>query len=191
MNVPSATLLCLALALVAPVCGAGDTKPQTSPKSAFPRKLDGRGVDNLYQLSEHLYSGSKPHDEDAFRFLSKLGIKTILSVDGEAPEAALAKKHGIDYVHVPIGHDGIQEAQARQIVKTAEQAGPLFVHCHYGINRGPSAAAIICIAQHGWTAQQAVAWMRLAGTSPYCTGLFRDVRNFKAPAALTPAQQLR
>ncbi|MGA2034623.1 MAG: dual specificity protein phosphatase, partial [Thermoguttaceae bacterium] len=172
-----AAILCLAFAFTAPVCGAEDRKPD-----AFPKKLDGSGVDNLYQLADGLYSGSKPNGEEGFRFLAKLGIKTILSVDGTDPDVVLAKKHGIGYVHVPLSYDAIKEVQAVQIVKTAvEQPGPLYVHCHYGMNRGPCASAIICMAQHGWTAEQAVAWMKKAGTSSACAGLFRDVRAFKAP----------
>ena len=185
----SIVTLCLAFAFTVPLCGVEDRKPDTSPESAFPKKLDGSGVDNLYQLSDSLYSGSKPNGEEGFRFLSRLGVKTILSVDGTTPEVALAKKYGIGYVHVPISSDGIKEAQASQIVKaTAEQPGPLFIHCHYGMNRGPSAAAIVCIAQHGWTTDQATAWMKRAGTSATCTGLFRDVRNFKALSIVTPTR---
>ena len=174
--------LCLAFAFTVPVYGADETNPK-----AFPRKLDAAGVDNFYQLSESVYSGSTPHGEEGFRFLSKLGVKTILSVDEVAPDVALAKKFGIGYVHVPIGNNAIKEAQASAIVKVAvEQPGPLFIHCHYGINRGPSAAAIVCIAQHGWTPEQATAWMEKAGTSSSCTGLYRDVRNFRAHSAVTP-----
>ncbi len=182
----SIVTLCLVLAFTFPLYGAEDRKPDTAPVGVFPKKLDGSGVDNLYQLSDSLYSGSKPDGEEGFRFLSKLGVKTILSVDGVAPEAALAKKYGIGYVHVPISSEAIREEQASQIVKVAaEQPGPLFIHCHYGMNRGPSAAAIVCIAQHGWTPEQATAWMKRAGTSANCTGLFRDVRNFKAHSSVT------
>jgi protein tyrosine phosphatase (PTP) superfamily phosphohydrolase (DUF442 family) len=185
----SIVTLCLAFAFTVPLYGAEDLKPHTSPKGTFPKKLDGSGVDNFYQLSDSLYSGSKPNGEEGFRFLNKLGVKTILSVDGVAPEVALAKKYGIGYVHVPIGYDAINEAQASQIVKVAaEEPGPLFIHCHYGMNRGPSAAAIVCIAQNGWTPEQATAWMKRAGTSANCAGLFRDVRNFKAPSSVTPTR---
>ena len=185
----SVVAFCLVFAFTVALYGAEDRKPDTAPEGAFPKKLSGSGVDNFYQLSDSLYSGSKPDGEEGFRFLSKLGVKTILSVDGVAPEVALAKKYGIGYVHVPLSSDGIKEAQASQIVKAAaEQPGPLFIHCHYGMNRGPSAAAIVCIAQHGWTPEQATAWMQRAGTSANCTGLFRDVRNFKAHSSVPLAK---
>ncbi len=178
MRISSVAVLCLVLAFAVPVCGADEHKP-----ASYPTKLDGSGVDNLYQLAENLYSGSKPRGEEGLQFLAKLGIKTILSVDGATPDVEAAKKFGIGYVHIPISTHGITEAQAEQIVKAAaEQPGPLFVHCHYGMNRGPSAAAIIGIAQHDWSAEQAVAWMKKAGTDSSCTGLFRDVRNFNAPS---------
>jgi protein tyrosine phosphatase (PTP) superfamily phosphohydrolase (DUF442 family) len=177
-------ILLLLFASTLPVCGAESRKSIT-----YPKKLDGSGVDNLYQLGDNLYSGSKPKGEEGFQFLAKLGVKTILSVDGATPDVEAAKKLGIGYVHVPISTHGVTEAQARQIVKAAaEQPGPLFVHCNYGMNRGPSAAAIIGIAQHAWTAEQAVAWMKKAGTDSSCTGLFRDVRNFKAPSGTTPSR---
>jgi protein tyrosine phosphatase (PTP) superfamily phosphohydrolase (DUF442 family) len=181
-TIPLAALLGLVLAVAVPVHGA-----EPRPSNTFPKKLAGSGVSNLYQLSDSLYSGSQPKGEEGFQFLKTLGIKTILSVDGLAPEVALARKYGIGYVHVPLGHDAIRETQAAQIVKAAtEQPAPLYVHCHYGINRGPSASAVICIARHGWTAEQAVAWMRTAGTSAACAGLFRDVRSFRPPPAVVP-----
>jgi protein tyrosine phosphatase (PTP) superfamily phosphohydrolase (DUF442 family) len=174
----------LAFAFAVSVYGAEDLK-----LNVFPKRLDGSGVNNLYQLSDRLYSGSKPNGEDGFRFLAKLGVKTIISVDGAAPDVAQASKYGIGYVHVPMSSDAIKEAQALQIVKAAaEQPGPLYVHCHYGMNRGPSASAIICMAQHGWTPEQAVAWMKKAGTSSACVGLFRDVRGFKAASSVTPTR---
>jgi type II secretion system protein G len=180
----SLVTLWLAFAFAVSVYGAEDLK-----LNVFPKKLDGSGVNNLYQLSDRLYSGSKPNGEDGFRFLAKLGVKTIISVDGTAPDVALASKYGIGYVHVPMSSDAIKEAQALQIMKAAaEQPGPLYVHCHYGMNRGPSASAIICMAQHGWTPEQAVAWMKKAGTSSTCTGLYRDVRSFKTSSAVTPTR---
>ena len=57
--------------------------------------------------------------------------------------------------------------------------GPLFVHCHHGLHRGPTAAALICEGLRGWSPEQAEKWMTVAGTATNYSGLYRTVREFQ------------
>jgi hypothetical protein len=47
-----------------------------------PVKLDVAGLHNVFRITPNLYSGSGPEGDEAFAALQKLGIKTVLSVDG-------------------------------------------------------------------------------------------------------------
>lgn len=129
-----------------------------------------------------MISGGEPQGEVAFVRLKELGVKTVISVDGGMPPVALAKAHGLRYVHLPIGYDGINQSRIAELLRaTSEADGPVYVHCHHGKHRGPTAVSVICQAREGWTPQQAEAWLKLAGTSPDYSGLYRTVAEFKAP----------
>jgi protein tyrosine phosphatase (PTP) superfamily phosphohydrolase (DUF442 family) len=137
---------------------------------------------NVFQLTDKIYSGSTPDSEEAFKALKDKGIKTIISVEGARPEVEMAKKYGIRYVHLPIGYDGVSTNLANRIIKAAVASdGPVFVHCRIGLQRGPAGAALVCMGTDGWTADQAMAWMRAADTSTNYTGLFRSVADYKPP----------
>ena len=152
------------------------------------RPVETHELHNVWQLSPRIISGSEPEDEAAFAELAKLGVKTIVSVDGIAPKVDLAKKVGLRYIHVPIGYDGI-DAQARgSLTRVAQDIpGSIYIHCHHGKHRGPAAAAIVCRADDGRSAEAARAILEKAGTGQEYPGLWRDVEQFVKPTGNLPA----
>jgi protein tyrosine phosphatase (PTP) superfamily phosphohydrolase (DUF442 family) len=140
------------------------------------------GIENVYRLGPHLYSGGQPGGAESFSALENLGVKTIISVDGSRPDIEAAGRFGIRYVHVPVGYDGVPREQAVRIIKAAQTLpGPVFIHCHHGKHRGPTAAALCGIATEGWSKSQALDWMKRAGTSPDYRGLFATIDRFTLP----------
>jgi protein tyrosine phosphatase (PTP) superfamily phosphohydrolase (DUF442 family) len=141
------------------------------------------GIDNFFQLSDRIYSGSAPEGDTAFAALQKLGVKTLITVDGTKPNIELAHKYGLHYVHLPHGYNGISTNIQAQLIKAAQTVpGPIFIHCHHGKHRGPTAAAVVCMATEGWSSAKAEAWLVTAGTATNYTGLFKTVRDFKEPS---------
>ena len=166
------TPLCLLIAAGGQWAVAAEEPPPSTP-----------GLQNVLQVHSTLFSGSEPQSEAGFDTLRKLGIKTILSVDGAMPEVEAARSHGLKYIHLPIGYDGIPTDRIVQLAKVAATAeGSIYVHCHHGIHRAPAAAAVLCLEQAGWTPQQAVRWMRGAGTSTNYTGLYRSLWEYQPPS---------
>jgi protein tyrosine phosphatase (PTP) superfamily phosphohydrolase (DUF442 family) len=167
---------------------AGCTSQHTPRKtgeeaSATFQRVEAAGITNFYYLGHGIYSGAAPEGDAGFASLRTLGIKTIITVDGAAPAVELAAKHGLRYVHIPVGYDGIAPKSELMLLKAAETLpGPIFVHCHHGTHRGPTAAAIICEAVEGWTAEQAETWLRVAGTDTNYPGLYRTARDFRRPS---------
>jgi hypothetical protein len=148
------------------------------------KPLHAPGIENLFQLSDRVFSGSQPEGDAAFQALKKLGVTTIITVDGAPPDVAVAKKFGLRYIHLPIGYDGIAPQRQAEFVKAAQATkGNLYVHCHHGQHRGPAAAAIVCQAANHWSAAQAQAWMKAAGTSPSYRGLWQSIHEFKTPSS--------
>lgn len=152
-------------------------------KPVDPQPLKAEGIDNFFKLSDHIYSGAAPEGDAAFAALRKLGVKTLISVDGSKPNIDLAHKYGMRYVHLPHGYNGITTNVQAELVKAAQVGpGPIFVHCHHGMHRGPTAAAIICMANEGWDTDKASAWLKTARTATNYVGLFKTIQDFRAPS---------
>jgi len=139
-------------------------------------------VHNLFRATTNVFSGNSPDSEAAFEEIKALGVKTIISVDGGKPDVETARKFGLRYIHLPIGYDGVPTNRVIELIKAAESAdGPLYVHCHHGLHRGPAAVAVICEGTAGWTTNKAVEWLKQAGTAADYTGLYRSALEFRRP----------
>jgi protein tyrosine phosphatase (PTP) superfamily phosphohydrolase (DUF442 family) len=153
-------------------------------RSTAPQHLVLPGIENAFRLSPSLYSGGEPRGEASFKALQALGVKTIISVDGARTDVDAARKFGMRYVHLPVGYDGVPREQAVRLVQaTRSLPGPVFVHCHHGKHRGPTAAGLCAISVDGWSKAKAIDWLMEAGTSPDYRGLFATVSNFETPSA--------
>ena len=160
----------------------------TGPESG-PVAVPTRQAHAVFRVTPRLFSGAQPEGDAAFAELATLGIRTVVSVDGTQPDVAAARRHGLRYVHLPIGYDGISIERGSQLVKAiSEMPAPLFVHCHHGQHRGPAAVAVMAVAHEGWSTDTALAWLGRAGTSTNYAGLYRAVREFRCPDAATIAQ---
>lgn len=146
-------------------------QPQLS--DATPRNYP--GIHNAVAYHPGFVSGSVPEGAEGFATLRAMGVKTIISVDGAAPNVDLAKSYGLRYVHLPIGYNGFDQARKAELVRAtrdAMQDGPVYIHCHHGKHRSAGAAAAVA-ASLGWmTTQEAVARMKVSGTAPDYKGLY-------------------
>lgn len=146
-------------------------------------------LQNLQQLTKRVYVGGEPREDVAFAELAELGVQTVVSVDGAKPQVAAARHHGLRYVHIPVGYDGVSEEAGKslaQLMRTVE--GPIYIHCHHGKHRGPAAAAVACLAEGTVDHAAARKILEQSGTSPAYAGLWRDVEKYQPPVkgALLP-----
>jgi protein tyrosine phosphatase (PTP) superfamily phosphohydrolase (DUF442 family)/cytochrome c556 len=161
----------LRMLFVLVVCGCSSSAPTS--RILKPTPVDSQGLHNVFRVNDQLYSGSSPEGETGFKDLQNLGIKTIISVDGAHPEVELAKKHGLNYVHLPVNYDGISQQKAWLIAKAVRDLpGPIYLHCHHGRHRGPTAAAVarLCL-EPTYTVEEAESWLKTAGIDPKYRGL--------------------
>lgn len=146
---------------------------------------------NVHRIGDDLYSGSGPHDDRAFAWLASLGVRTIVSVDGTAPDVDAARRHGIRYVHLPIGYDQVDPQAILALARVAREIrGPIYFHCHHGKHRGPAAAAAYCRLSGRLDVAGASELMRVAGTDPKYRGLWESVERLEAPAPGTELPEL-
>lgn len=150
------------------------------------------GLHNVYRLGEGLYTGSAPEEEGSFATLARLGVKTIISVDGAQPDIEGARTHGMRYVHLPITYGSVPHETLVGLVRASKElSGPIYLHCHHGKHRGPAAAVALwrCLDRHV-TGDQGVATMKVIGTADKYQGLYESVRElaFPTPAELKAAK---
>lgn len=181
-RIPCAWFL-LAIALAVGGCQRSDppagivVEPRDLPKVLV-------GIHNVHRVDDRLFSGSSPEGDEGFESLASLGIKTIISVDGARPDVDRARKHGMRYVHLPVGYDGIPRERVLQLARVVrDMPGPVYLHCHHGKHRGPAAALSVrmCLDDR-CTAEEAIAQMKHLGTDPRYEGLYAGPRSLVRPS---------
>ena len=161
-------------------------------KTPLDRKIMNEWLSQWVSFGEGLTSGGTPPGEPAFAFLAREGYRTIVSVDGAQPDLESAHRHGLSYVHLPMSYDGVGSSVALGLFRIMQQSdSPVFIHCHQGHHRGPTAAAIASMAKGLFSQQEALSRMEVAGTSPAYSGLWRSVRSYQLPEKETPMPILR
>lgn len=161
--------------------------PPSTPKAPTldaDKPVDLPGLHNLVAFGPTFYSGSVPEGDAGFDSLKALGIKTIISVDGAAPDVAAAKARGMRYIHLPIGYNGMNQTRTMEIaraVELAETRGPVFIHCHHGKHRSAGAAGAAAVTLGMLSNEAALGRLKVSGTAPNYKGLFKCV-NAARPA---------
>ncbi|QDU62514.1 Beta-lactamase hydrolase-like protein [Planctomycetes bacterium Pan216] len=184
-QVPAVMLACLLACHRSHAPGAdSSTETQAEGESSLPiTALQRDGLHNLLQLNDRLYSGGQPEGNEGFASLADLGIKTVVSVDGAKPDLELARRHGLRYVHIPVGYDTVSSHASKSLTRLMRDVdGSIYIHCHHGKHRGPTAAALACLASGEASRTEAVAILKRAGTSPKYPGLWKAVNEFVRPA---------
>jgi protein tyrosine phosphatase (PTP) superfamily phosphohydrolase (DUF442 family) len=164
-----------------PVSGEKAAASAAAPTVAAPVKVDAPQLPNPYRIHEKVISGGLPEGDAAFAELAALGVKTVISVDGMKPDVERAKKHGLRYVHLPHGYDGVPEIRGQELAKAVRDLpGPIYIHCHHGKHRSPAAAAVACVGAGLIEPSAAELILKTAGTSESYRGLYDSARDARA-----------
>ena len=142
-----------------------------------PHVIVASGLPNSVRIHPDVVSGGKPDGLTGFRSLRKLGVTTVISVDGVKPEISLARQVGIKYVHLPHGYDGISKQRAMELTRAVRVLPkPIYIHCHHGKHRSPAAGAIACIQAGLISHVDGLRVLQIAGTGDEYVGLHQAVR---------------
>lgn len=191
---PTFVLFFLVVGIAGILASCTSSQPPTSrqaatispPSRAATQPSNYAGLHNVVTYADGLYSGAVPEGAEGFATLKALGIKTIISVDGAAPDVELARKMGMRYVHLPIGYNGMDKTRTLEIARAIQDLpGPVYVHCHHGKHRSAAAAGAAAVTLGLLSTDAALAEMKVSGTAPNYLGLFKCVSD-ASPA--TPEQ---
>lgn len=155
------------------------------------KRVDSKNLPNAMWVHSTVMSGGMPAGKSAFDELARLGIKTVISVDGIKPDVEGAAAAGLRYVHLPHGYDGISEDRLLQLAKAVRDLpGPVYIHCHHGRHRSPTASAAVCISLGHFTPVEGMRVLKEAGTNPGFRGLISAVEN-AAPISLKNLDEMQ
>jgi len=171
----------IALAMAASLFAAD--KPGEG-NAAAPRRVAANALPNAWRITDTVISGGLPEGDAGFQELKALGVRTVISVDGMAPDAEKAKSYGLRYVHLPHGYDRVPLERGRELAKALRDLpGPVYIHCHHGKHRAPAAAAVACIEAGMIPADAGESVLKAAGTNPNYRGLYESVRQARRLSA--------
>ena len=179
-SLPMRFLRFFTLALLPLVCAGADPAPATGRNAGPFAPLSEPSLHNAYRVTDKVLSGAAPEGDASFAALRRIGVKTVISVDGAKPDVSTAKKHGLRYVHLPIGYDDVTPEEGRAIAKAIDELeGPIYLHCHHGKHRSAAAVAVSCVFNGQIKPQQAESVLKTFGTGGNYKGLWASAREAK------------
>lgn len=138
------------------------------------------GLSQVVHFQDDIISGAKPEGIDGFKSLKNMNVRTIVCVDGVAPDVETARKYGLKTIHLPLKYDAPSSEQIfdlTTIVARSRVIGKVYIHCHQGKHRSATAAAIVSIALGDLTFEEATTRMHESETSSEYQGLWNAVKN--------------
>ncbi|HEX5054266.1 MAG TPA: sulfur transferase domain-containing protein [Planctomycetota bacterium] len=157
--------------------------PVPPPSATQPVQME--GLHNVVTYVPNLVCGGVPEGDEGMATLAAMGVKTIVSVDGAAPDVAAAERRGLHYVHLPVTYDTITPERQKELAQAISSCeGPIYVHCHHGKHRSAAALGSALVLAGKLTPAQAEVRMHVSGTAKDYTGLWQAVETAKPlPAA--------
>ncbi|MCC6361734.1 MAG: hypothetical protein IT450_23610 [Phycisphaerales bacterium] len=169
------------LALVTGIAACRQNRPAGPSPDSGGGAVAPEAPEHVIVVEKDVISGGEPRSTAEFEWLRQQGVKTVISVDGMKPDAETARRYGIRYVHLPIRYSGVPADRRMELAKAIHDLpGPVYVHCHHGLHRGPAAVAAALVTLGRMTPEEGTAFLKRAGTSSNYPGLFGDVAGGKA-----------
>jgi protein tyrosine/serine phosphatase len=119
---------------------------------------------NLYEMTPTLYRSRQP-DAAAQPLLKKLGVVTVVDFIKESDSKWLSDP-SVAQVQIPLQTVHVDDAdmiQSLRAVRTAQEKGPVLIHCKHGLDRTGLVAAMYRIVVQGWSKQAALDEMEHGG----------------------------
>lgn len=119
---------------------------------------------NLYQMSPTLYRSALPGSADLPE-LQRLQVKTVVSFIKDDDREWIGQQN-IEAVSFPTHADRVDDAdvlKVLRILQSAEQNGPVLMHCKHGRDRTGLFAAMYRTVIQGWSKEDALKEMTQGG----------------------------
>ncbi|MDR8726979.1 dual specificity protein phosphatase family protein [Burkholderia pseudomultivorans] len=115
-------------------------------------------VNNLYRITPSLYRSAQLSRADVPQ-LEKLGIRKVISFRAFHSDDSILAGTQITMLRIPINTWHIRDQDmvaALKALRTADQDGPVLIHCQHGADRTGLVSALYRVVYQGWTREQAL-----------------------------------
>jgi protein tyrosine/serine phosphatase len=133
-----------------------------SNKEYFPvrkpiaEKIELKGFNNLYKISDTLYRSEQPGD-DEMKELEKMGIRTVLNLRNYHNDKNEAQGTSLVLERIRMNASEITQEQIFQAMKIIKDSPkPVLVHCFHGSDRTGCMVASYRIIFQNWTKEAAI-----------------------------------
>jgi protein tyrosine phosphatase (PTP) superfamily phosphohydrolase (DUF442 family) len=152
-------------------------------------------MEHVFAMTDRVLVGPAPKTDLDLEALHERGVRSIISVDA-LPTISGPPKFA--RVHLPLGYGGVSPKNSASLAKAIRDLKPpVYVHCHRGVHRAPTAAAIGLIGTDRISVDDGLAALAHVGTSKDYPGLWAAVRKMRPMSsqaierlALHPLQQI-
>lgn len=128
---------------------------QAQPAYAPPVLIQVDGAKNCYKLSAELYRSGQP-DDDGFKALEKLGIKSVLNLREYHSDKDEAEDTSLHLYRIRLAAGKVTAEELMQCLLVIDKAPkPILVHCWHGSDRTGIVCAAYRIAVQGWSPEKA------------------------------------
>lgn len=144
----------LPLAFLSLASGMAPAQAEKSPIP--PLSVQVEDTKNCYKLSPELYRSGQP-DDDGFKALEKLGIKSVLNLREYHSDADDAKQTALRLYRIKLAAGKVTAEDLMQCLLLIDRAPkPILVHCWHGSDRTGIVCAAYRIVMQDWTPDQAL-----------------------------------
>ena len=116
-------------------------------------------IKNFGQMDERFFRGAQPKEEEDYKALAALGIKTVIDLTAEPKEyeKSFVESLGMKYVNIPMVGKKYPTPEATEaFLKTVNDpdTGKFFVHCAGGRHRTGAMGAVYRYEFYKWDFEQ-------------------------------------
>ncbi|MDP3921043.1 MAG: tyrosine-protein phosphatase [Candidatus Omnitrophota bacterium] len=131
------------------------------------------GASGFYLVDEGFYRGPRPM-EDEWSELTKLGVKTVISLEEDAARVAeergIVEGLGMHFSSLPMSlYERPADSTVIQFLETVLNRGaqPVFLHCESGKDKTGTLVAVYRVAVQGWGPKEGYHEAKRFGFWPY------------------------
>ncbi|HEX8495527.1 MAG TPA: tyrosine-protein phosphatase [Pyrinomonadaceae bacterium] len=152
-------------------------------------------IKNFGQMDERFYRGAQPKNEEDYKVLAAMGIKTIIDLqdDPKEYEKPIVESLGMKYINIPMIAKKYPTEEATQTflkVVNDPATGKFYVHCAGGRHRTGAMGAVYRYQFYNWNFDQVYKEMKQFDFyTSWGHGAFKDfVEDYYAQMQATKAQ---
>lgn len=116
-------------------------------------------IKNFGQMDERFYRGAQPKNEEDYKILAAMGIKTIIDLQAEPKEyeKPIVESLGMKYINIPMISKKYPTEEATQAflkIVNDPETGKFYVHCAGGRHRTGAMGAVYRFQFYDWNFDQ-------------------------------------